>query len=72
MANEIVATFTYRHEAEYAQGFLEDAGIRSILLTDDAGGIHPGIGFSRPARIAVASEQAEAAREVLRDAGVIE
>ena len=69
--NQVVATFTYRHEAEYAQGFLEDAGIDSVLVTDDAGGIHPGVGFTRAARLAVAEERADEAREILRNAGLI-
>lgn len=69
--NRIIATFTYRHEAEYAQGFLKDAGIESLLLTDDAGGLHPGVGFTRSARIAVSDEDAENAKQVLVDAGVI-
>jgi hypothetical protein len=69
--NRIIASFTYRHEAEYAQGFLRDAGIESLLLTDDAGGLHPGIGFSRSARIAVHADDADEALEVLTDAGVI-
>ena len=67
----VIATFTYRHDAEYAQGFLKDAEIDSLLLTDDAGGSVPGVGFTRPARLAVRLEDAEAAREVLRDAGVL-
>jgi hypothetical protein len=69
--NRVIATFTYRHEAEYAQGFLKDAGIDSLLLTDDAGGLHPGVGFSTSARIAVPAEDVEEAKQVLEDAGVI-
>jgi hypothetical protein len=67
----VIATFPYRLEAEYAQGFLDDAEIESVLLADDAGGIYPGMAFTRPARIAVHPDHAEEAREVLRDAGVI-
>lgn len=69
--NQVIATFTYRHDAEYAQGFLRDAEIESVLLSDDAGGSVPGVGFTRPARLAVSAEDADAAREVLRDAGVL-
>ena len=70
-ANRILATFTYRHDAEYAQGFLRDAGIDSLLLTDDAGGLHPGMGFTRPARLAVRAEDEGEARAVLQDAGIL-
>jgi hypothetical protein len=69
--DEVVATFAYRHDAEYAQGFLKDAEIDSVLLIDDAGGSFPGVGFTRPSRLAVRPEDADAAREVLRDAGVL-
>ncbi len=69
--DQVVGTFTYRHDAEYAAGFLADAEIPSLLIADDAGGVHPGVGFSRPARLVVRAEDAEEAREVLRDAGVI-
>jgi hypothetical protein len=69
--DEVIATFSYRHDAEYAAGFLADAEIPSLLLTDDAGGLHPGVGFTSPARLVVRAEDREEAREVLRDAGVI-
>jgi hypothetical protein len=69
--DQVIATFTYRHDAEYAAGFLADAEIPAMLLADDAGGLHPGVGFSRPARLVVRAEDVEEAREVLRDAGVI-
>ena len=69
--DRIIATFPYRHDAEYAQGFLQDAEIDSLLLTDDVGGLNPAIGFSRPARIAVRAEDEEEARQVLEDAGVL-
>ena len=62
-----VARFTYRHDAEYARGFLEDAGIPSQMLVDDAAG-H--IAFSNTAALVVRSEDAEAARKVLVDAEV--
>lgn len=62
-----VARFTYRHDAEYARGFLEDAGIPSQLLVDDAAG-H--IAFSNTAALVVRDEDAERARTVLRDAEV--
>lgn len=65
----LVARFSYRHEAELAMGFLEDAGISAGLFVDDAGGAEVGLAFSNPARILVAPEDAEEARTVLRDAG---
>jgi hypothetical protein len=29
--SEVIATFPYRHDAEYARGFLDDAEIDSVL-----------------------------------------
>lgn len=63
----IIARFTYRHDAEYARGFLEDAGIASQMVVDDAAG-H--LAFSNSAQLVVTSEDAERAVEVLRAAGI--
>lgn len=69
----VVASFSARPQAEIARGFLEDAGIRSALVVDDAGTSVPGvsIGFA-PARVLVRSSDIDRAREVLRDAGMLD
>ena len=59
-----VAQFTYRHEAEFAAGFLADAGIPYRLQIDDAGG-DLGLTLGRPAIVWVLAADAERAREVL-------
>jgi len=61
----VVAEFNYRHEAEFAAGFLDDAEIPYRLQTDDAGGIDIGVGMGRPARLWVRGEDADEARELL-------
>jgi len=58
-----VAEFTYRHEAEFAAGFLADAGIPHRLQIDDAGG-DLGLTLGR-AIVWVLAVDAERAREVL-------
>ncbi len=63
----LVARFTYRHEAEFAAGFLADAGIPHSVLVDDHGG-H--ITLNNSARVLVAAEEVDRAREVLREAGL--
>ncbi len=63
----VVARFTYRHEAEFAGGFLGDAGIPHSVLVDDHGG-H--ITLSNSAKVVVAAEHVVQAREVLREAGL--
>jgi hypothetical protein len=68
---KVIATFVYRHEAEFAAGYLHSAGIRGIVRADDAGGVHPGLGFVRAARLLVRDEDAADALEVLRDVGIL-
>lgn len=57
-----VARYAWRHEAEMAAGVLEDAGIGAVVVADDAGGMYAGIAS---ARVVVAPEEADRAREVL-------
>jgi hypothetical protein len=64
-------TFLYRHEAEFAVGFLDDAGIASRLIGDDAAGVYPNLAISHGIRLVVAEEDAENALAVLLDAGVL-
>lgn len=68
----VVARFGYRHEGELAQGYLEDAGIPSVLVADDASGIEAGLTFSNPAELKVEAAHSREARRVLRNAGILE
>ena len=71
----VIAVYHYRHEAEFAAGFLAEAGIPYRMQADDAGGADAGVTFARPARIWVRRDDAEAARELLEvtpDAAVAE
>lgn len=61
-----VARYRWRHEAELARGRLADAGIVSMVMADDAGGLYAGIA---PARLLVAPESLGRARELLEDQG---
>lgn len=67
----VVASFDRRHEAEFAQGFLTDAGIQSVVLADDAGGADLGLAFTRRVPLLVRAEDEDRARQVLTDAGVL-
>ena len=60
-----IAEYLYRHEAEFAAGFLEDAGIPFRLQTDDAGGAGAFMTSAHPARLWVRAEDVEKARDVL-------
>lgn len=66
-----VARFTFRHEAEFAKGYLDDAGVESVLLADDAGG-NLGLALENEVTLVVAAENVARAREILVNAGVIE
>ena len=71
----VVATFNRRHEAELARGFLAEAGIDAAVTADDGGGAF-GVPLtfspSSFATVSVRREDEEDAREVLRDAGILE
>jgi hypothetical protein len=69
---KVVAVFGYRHEAEFAAATLSGAGIPSFVRADDAGGLHPALGFMRRVRLVVATEDEADALELLRDAGILE
>lgn len=60
-----IAEYLYRHEAEFAAGFLENAGIPFRLQTDDAGGADAFMTIARPARLWVRPEDVEEARDLL-------
>ncbi|MEX2471302.1 MAG: DUF2007 domain-containing protein [Gemmatimonadota bacterium] len=60
-----IAEYLYRHEAEFAAGFLRDAGIPFRLQIDDAGGADAGVTIGRPAVIWVRADDEDEAREIL-------
>lgn len=60
-----VAEYRYRHEAEFAAGFLEDAGIPYRLQRDDAGGADLGLSMLRPSVLWVRAMDAEVARDLV-------
>lgn len=69
----VVATFRQRHTAEIAQGFLDDAGLRSAVAVDDAGGLIAGITLGpEQAQLLVRPDDVREARRVLVEAGMVE
>ncbi|MGD2047162.1 MAG: DUF2007 domain-containing protein, partial [Gemmatimonadota bacterium] len=60
-----IAEYRYRHEAEFAAGFLDDAGIPYRLQNDDAGGAGLGLSLLHPSVIWVRSTDERVAREIL-------
>ena len=71
MAEVVIMRFNFRHDAEFAQGFLHDARIPARVVCDDAGGVAPG-GFFGSAKLSVPARDLERATETLREAGVLE
>ena len=65
LTGELVSVVTCRSaaDAQIAKGVLDEAGIDSMIRTDDAGGMYPAIGG---AELLVRSEDVAAARDALR------
>lgn len=67
MAEDIVeiARFFNIMEGELACAQLRAEKIKAYLKTDNAGGIHPELNFTRGVRLMVLAEDEEAARKIL-------
>lgn len=64
----VVAVFGDRVPAELARSLLAANDIRSALLVDDAGGVHPELSaMTGGVRLAVAADDAERARALLAE-----
>ena len=58
----VVSTFRSTAEAQIAKGVLDDAGIESMIRSDNAGGMYPGIDG---ADLLVRAEDMEKAKQAL-------
>ncbi|MET0215092.1 MAG: DUF2007 domain-containing protein [Vicinamibacterales bacterium] len=58
----VISTFPSEADAQIAKGLLDGAGIESIIRTDDAGGMYPGIGG---ADLVVRAEDVQKANDLL-------
>ena len=65
-----ITTYSSRHEAELAKGFLAAQGINAVVSGDDYGGIHPGLSFSSGVRLQVKEEDVEIAKRIFHEAGI--
>lgn len=61
----VIRTFNNEIEAEMAMSALEAAGIESVMLRDDCGGVQPAMGLTAGVRVEVSDGDADAALEVL-------
>jgi hypothetical protein len=58
-----ISTFRSTADAQIAKGVLDEAGIESMIRSDNAGGMYPAIGG---ADLLVRSEDADSAHDALR------
>jgi Putative prokaryotic signal transducing protein len=58
----VLSTFPSTPDAQLAKGVLDDAGIESMIRSDDGGGMYPAIGG---AELLVRAEDVERATEAL-------
>ncbi len=72
MAEVVIMRFPFRHEAEFAQGYLHHDGIPARVICDDAGGVAPGGLFLDGATLTVLAPDLDRAVQTLRDAGVLD
>lgn len=72
MSEVILAHFRHRWEADLAQGYLEDAGVPSRIVSDGAAGGQPYVGGLAGASVRVSPLEEQRARLVLERAGVLE
>lgn len=61
----VVHRFNSRPEADLARSALDAAGIDSMVLSDDAGGLQPALWESRGVAVLVNEADEQAAREIL-------
>ena len=65
----IVGKYRYDYEAEIARASLEAEGIEAEVLSDSAGAMLPSTRQLNPIRLAVHSDNAELARQILTQPG---
>lgn len=63
----LLRTYRFRHEADVDRAVLESAGIPTVIVGDDMGGMGAHIMTANPIRLYVAAEAAAEAQEVLSE-----
>jgi len=64
-----IRTYYSRHDADLAKSLLSANSIHAVVISDDAGGIHHGLAFSRGVHLMVQEEDVEKAKEILYNSG---
>ena len=63
---EIIADFNNYAEAQLIQGLLESHGVKSVIHSDDCGGIAGGQTFIRGVQLLVSQNDLKRAKEILK------
>ncbi len=67
METVLLRTYRFRYEGDIDRAVLDAAGIRCVLVGDDAGGLGPHIMSVNPIRLLVAQDEAAAAQQALTE-----
>ncbi len=62
----VIATYSFRHDAELAMTYLMNNGIEAVESPDDCGGTNPVVGFATGIRLLVPEGQANRAIALLK------
>ncbi len=66
---EVIKVFASRIDAEIARGYLENMGIKTRVVSDDADQLYPSLGVVRGVKIITAAKNLEKARTLLENSG---
>ncbi len=67
METVLLRTYRFRYEGDIDRAVLDAAGIRCVLVGDDAGGLAPHIMSANPIRLFVAEDEAGLALQALTE-----
>ena len=67
----ILATYTTRRDAEMARDYLDDAGLRTFVRADDAGGMQPQLQRAHGVKLVGMRDTAPRARTLLEEADLL-
>lgn len=63
----VIQVFSNEADAGMAEEILKEAGVRALILKDDAGGMEPHLQLTGGVRLLVASGDADRAREIIEN-----
>ncbi len=66
---EVIKVFASRIDAEIARGYLENMGIKTRVVSDDADQLYPSLGVVRGVKLITIEKNLEKARTLLENSG---